>query len=269
MRSLWFLGIGCLWCPLAGLATAAEPAEKPAKAARLDPTAFLPGPGGLPIEMPKHLRRILVQHRAAQAKQLAGSERHSYVIGLLETTHQPRETNVADLARAVATTLDLALLPVIILSGEPGIFTKNLGPPPPGWVRNDVPSIHHVRGREAALDLVYDFTTERLLDPPDPTILHRQRQWFLLLRTRNDEQAATFTQQAINSLRQRNPAFKHNGAAMAAGIVRPLDMPIPPELAKLHADMTVLLNDADKLDPAELTRRLRELNTRILAAGRE
>ena len=240
---------------------------EPEKEVELDATEYLPGPAGMPIKVPPKMERQLRKHRALQGRQLGGNDETYYVIGLLETTHRPREATIGDLGRGLAAMLDLAILPVTLLAGEPGILTRDLGPPPPNWVRNDEAVVKKVKGKEAALDLVYDFTTERMLDPPDPQVLHRQRRWFLLTRTRKEAEADAVEAGAIKSVTGKLPNFK-NDARFAEGMkrMRGFAPKLDGDMEKLRADIEKLMGEADKLKDDETIKRLRALNESFRAA---
>jgi hypothetical protein len=233
----------------------------------LDPTEFLPGPAGIPIKVPKLMERQLKKHRAQQSRILGGGDSTYFVIGLLETTHTPRNNDINELGRVAALIFDVLMLPISIPAGEPGFLTSNLGPPPPDWYRSDVASIHKVKGKGDALTLIYTFTTERLLDPPDPQVLHRQRQWFLIARTKKADEALAVERAAIKSIEEKSPGVMLNKKLGEGNkVLADLDAALEdPNIIKKREAIQELLNDFEEFKPEEALEKLRKLREELLA----
>jgi hypothetical protein len=115
-------------------------------------------------------------------KQLGGDEATFYVVGCVETTIRPRPLDLTDALRFGAGVVEFTFLVPLSFTRNPEIFRQTV-PPPPHWIRTDQVSVHVVKGKSAALELAYAFTTARLLDPPDPNGARHVRTWYLLKRT--------------------------------------------------------------------------------------
>lgn len=249
------------------LGTATVLAQRP----DADPaTAKLPGPRGVMIPVPPAVQRNLTDFQKKLHGQLRGNERTYYVIGLLESTWQPRSATIGDGIRGVVAVLDVVLLPTSLIVGEPMFLSNQLPPAPPDWRRHDEPQVHLAKGQDAAIKLVYAYMTARLLDPPDPQTMRRIRTWYLLQRTGSEvvaEKSVKQIKQAMaraagpsglgDALSRFNELFaKPVDKAAAAPAIDPNDPQVKP-LLKEYRD---LMTRAKKMENAEFVGELRKLN---------
>jgi hypothetical protein len=173
MRRTW-IRIACAALLVAGLSVECLAQNAPANPAPVNPAH---------AKLSRAAQRTLSQYRRRVGRQLRGGADDFYIVVTGEVTDTPREPSLLDslISVAPAFTLfwDALMLPVVISSNGGAadlLITDNLPEPGPRFERKYTQQVHIVQGKLAAIQLVFDHTTEFVGKLPEPNV-RRFRGW--------------------------------------------------------------------------------------------
>jgi len=127
----------------------------------------------------KRLRRDVHRHIA---ERIDGDQDDAYVLALIETSWQRRGTTIGDAAHVAAFFADILFVPVVILSDGEASITAKLPPQPPRTFRVDYIHFEAIKGRQACIDRVMDYTTQLIGLPAFPDGVPRVRSFAIVGR---------------------------------------------------------------------------------------
>jgi len=170
-----------------------EPKKAPAPAPKAPAQKAAAPNAPAPLKLTPSMRRTLHGHRRQIARMMRGGPDDYYVVLLGEAIDRPREPNLLDLLQGAATfvalTWDIAMSPVVFTTGADELEITPILPP----MRSNIERTYHhesrvVLSRAAAIQAVFDHTTELALLPPQPNE-RRYRAWAFVGIAKTEEAA--------------------------------------------------------------------------------